>query len=445
MDVGDSGDEDAEGRGGRPRDKVASSSGGSSGGSGGGSGGGGGSTSSDAAFGATAAASGVDYSEPAIVIPGSDLGPLHSLEVAVDVEPHERVDGWFLDRAEVTQARSGEHWLFPCARWFGEAAGPDSPARVWQRLRPREESAALQRRRRKARPPTAPALRLHAGAAAVPHPNKVRSGVKSHVRREEGHAGEDAYFVLRGGQHALGVADGVYLWRDQGIDAGEFAREIMGAAKSAAAALDDPLEVLRVARQAVRDRTGVRGSCTACVVSLDCRTGVLRSANVGDSGYAVFRLNTQRSSPTRAAFHTPQQEHSFGCPYQLGHHDGASEPEEAQVATVSVDEGDVVVAGSDGLWDNLFNSEIAEHLRPLFDLDPATAARPAHAEAAAAECARALVAAAMHASNDRRRETPYSRGASEEFDMIYSGGKRDDITVVVARVSAAELSGDSLS
>ena len=29
--------------------------------------------------------------------------------------------------------------------------------------------------------------------------------------------------------------------------------------------------------------------------------------------------------------------------------------------------------------------------------------------------------------------------------MIYSGGKRDDITVVVARVSAAEPSGDSLS
>ena len=30
--------------------------------------------------------------------------------------------------------------------------------------------------------------------------------------------------------------------------------------------------------------------------------------------------------------------------------------------------------------------------------------------------------------------TPYSVGATEAFDMVYSGGKKDDITVVVAIV-----------
>jgi len=33
---------------------------------------------------------------------------------------------------------------------------------------------------------------------------------------------------------------------------------------------------------------------------------------------------------------------------------------------------------------------------------------------------------------DRNYVTPYSRDATEYFDMVYSGGKKDDITVVVA-------------
>ena len=34
------------------------------------------------------------------------------------------------------------------------------------------------------------------------------------------------------------------------------------------------------------------------------------------------------------------------------------------------------------------------------------------------------------------KQTPYSLGASEALDMIYNGGKSDDITVVVARLCA---------
>ncbi len=30
------------------------------------------------------------------------------------------------------------------------------------------------------------------------------------------------------------------------------------------------------------------------------------------------------------------------------------------------------------------------------------------------------------------RVTPYSLGATEAFDMVFNGGKQDDITVVVA-------------
>jgi protein phosphatase PTC7 len=38
-------------------------------------------------------------------------------------------------------------------------------------------------------------------------------------------------------------------------------------------------------------------------------------------------------------------------------------------------------------------------------------------------------------SIDKHRVTPYSRAATEAFDMVYSGGKPDDITVLVAVIS----------
>ena len=39
---------------------------------------------------------------------------------------------------------------------------------------------------------------------------------------------------------------------------------------------------------------------------------------------------------------------------------------------------------------------------------------------------------AFDISHDKRADTPYSRAATEEFQVIYNGGKKDDITVIVA-------------
>ena len=35
----------------------------------------------------------------------------------------------------------------------------------------------------------------------------------------------------------------------------------------------------------------------------------------------------------------------------------------------------------------------------------------------------------------KKADTPYSNAATEEFNIIYSGGKKDDIACVVSRVS----------
>ncbi len=242
--------------------------------------------------------------------------------------------------------------------------------------------------------------------------------------------------ALREGTVALGVADGVYAWRERGIDAGLFSRALCAAAAAAASrGVNSPLRLLQAAYGAVM-AAGVQGSATACVVLLDGRDGLLRSANVGDSGYLL--MSPRRGGPAAASavaaassgevvwqpggvkYRSPHQEHEFGRPYQLGHHRASDRPEDAMLHAARVCAGDVLVLGSDGLWDNLHDSEIAATVQAGVD-----------AAQSAAAIARAVAAAAYERSSQKRGSTPYSLAASEAKDLVFSGGKRDDIAVLV--------------
>ena len=52
------------------------------------------------------------------------------------------------------------------------------------------------------------------------------------------------------------------------------------------------------------------GSSTACLLSLNCTTGLLHTANLGDSGYLVVRNG-------RVVSKSQDVVHYFNCPYQL--------------------------------------------------------------------------------------------------------------------------------
>jgi protein phosphatase PTC7 len=64
-------------------------------------------------------------------------------------------------------------------------------------------------------------------------------------------------------------------------------------------------------------------------------------------------------------FRTPQLEHEFGCPYQLGHHRYANNPSDADLAALPVASGDVVIMGSDGLLDNMSELEVVSEVSKL--------------------------------------------------------------------------------
>ncbi|KAI3761191.1 hypothetical protein L1987_51602 [Smallanthus sonchifolius] len=245
-------------------------------------------------------------------------------------------------------------------------------------------------------------LKLVSGSCYVPHPDEEETG------------GEDAHFICSDEQ-AIGVADGVGGWADLGIDAGKYARELMSNSVSAVQAGPkgsvDPARVLDKAYT----NTKAKGSSTACIIALTNQG--LNAINLGDSGFIIVRDGC-------TVFRSPAQQHDFNFTYQLEHGSNSDLPSSIQVFSIPVAPGDVIIAGTDGLFDNLYNNDIT--------------AIVVHAVRAGLEpqmTAQKIAALALQRANERDRQTPFS-AAAQEAGFRYYGGKLDDITVVLSYITS---------
>ena len=276
-----------------------------------------------------------------------------------------------------------------------------------------------------------------------PHPDKVAKG------------GEDAWFVVVDAERGNGticVADGVGGFNEQGVDPGLYARVLSYEGLAAATRDGGDDDPRRVAIEA-QANTKLPGAATMCVVRLSGTT--LTCANVGDSGFRVVRDGA-------VVYGSTAGQHYFNCPYQLQYRDLAKEcdvAEDADVFSFDVREGDIVVAGSDGLFDNVFDEEIAS---------VATAAYAAAGDAAggARAAAKALVEVARGHAGDKSYDSPYARemaksdtdkgGAPKAVGLFGGfqqmmggasagvGGKMDDITVIVSGVVSTAAAREAL-
>ena len=240
-------------------------------------------------------------------------------------------------------------------------------------------------------------LIFRTGAAGFPRPRA--NAQRARISRLFGHAGDDAY---ASSPSMIAVADGVGAWRDKGIDAGHFAQTLVRA-------FADTTSLEEAFERTIK--SGAQGSATFTGINLD--GSKLRIVNLGDSGAIVVRGD-------KVLFRSSQQEHQFGWPYQVGHHDDSDAPRDAAVSEIpNCIPGDIVVAASDGLWDNLGEPDIVG----IID-DQRKPAPPS-------QLARAIAAAALGNSLDREAATPYALAAQDAFSLSYWGGKPDDIVVVV--------------
>ncbi|KAJ9695462.1 hypothetical protein PVL29_010773 [Vitis rotundifolia] len=226
--------------------------------------------------------------------------------------------------------------------------------------------------------------------------------------------GEDAHFIHKDYQ-TIGVADGVGGWTKRGVDAGKYARELMencvltlyGENKGAV----NPMVVLN---KAYFD-TKAPGSSTACIITLT-RDNYLHAVNVGDSGFMLFRDGEM-------VYKSPVQQSAFNCPYQLGRSKGCDRPSSAEELKVAVKAGDILVVGSDGLFDNMFVSEMKE----IIDNVEKDGLTPK-------ELAWTLAEVASYNSLDGDGDTPFAQAKRFAGLGRGKGGKVDDITVIVAYI-----------
>lgn len=246
-------------------------------------------------------------------------------------------------------------------------------------------------------------LFLSSGAAILPHPSKVLTG------------GEDAYFLAC--KNWLGVADGVGQWSLEGINAGLYARELMENCERQVSECQQ-LPEIKPSQVLIQSAAQARspGSSTVLVANFDGQ--FLHAANIGDSGFIVIRNGTvfKRSTPTVYGFNFPLQIASGDDPSKL-----------IQDYAISLDEGDVIVTATDGLFDNLYEQDVAT-----------TVYKSLQGSLAPTEIAKLLASRAQAVGKMAVGRSPFSDAAHAAGYPYFTGGKLDDVTVIVSVVQRTD-------
>lgn len=236
----------------------------------------------------------------------------------------------------------------------------------------------------------------------IPHPSKAIFG------------GEDACFTSNK-YSALGVADGVGGWVTyRGSNSAKYSNDLMNYSKQYSY-LENPLLILERAYEKV-DRT-IPGSTTATVAKLNGNN--LSIINVGDSGCGIFR-------DFKNIFLTNSTVHGFNFPYQLGYTSDTN-PSDGTFDHIPVYGDDILVCASDGLWDNLYISDIERILLDCYEniMDPKEFSK---------EASKKLTETAFEYAQKKDYKSPFYREAQKNGIPMPTGGKLDDTTVVVAIV-----------
>ncbi|OAR00179.1 hypothetical protein LLEC1_04809 [Akanthomyces lecanii] len=185
-----------------------------------------------------------------------------------------------------------------------------------------------------------------------------------------------------------------------------------------------------------------QGTTTACGAQLHFKASagapdgqpvpLLYVTNLGDCQVMVVR-----PSDKSIVFKTKEQWHWFDCPRQLGTNSPDTPEDNAVVDQVELQVGDVVLAMSDGVIDNLWSHEIVDIIATSIDNWEKSMAPDEHdsrrggRNGGMLQAAQDLVAAARNIASDPYAQSPFMEHAIEE-GLASEGGKMDDISVVAA-------------
>lgn len=224
---------------------------------------------------------------------------------------------------------------------------------------------------------------------------------------------EDANFIDMCAQ-VIGVTDGVGSWSRKGIDSGEYARQLLENVADIVYGCPPKFntKLTDILIQAFK-KTSAKGSSTVCLLTL--AGNKLHTANLGDSRFLVIRGG-------RILYKSKIMQHRFNRPYQIRSSSGDG-PLVAEEVEIEVERGDVVIVGTDGLFDNVFDGEIED--RVGFCMESGVGPE---------DMAVLLAMVAQRNMVMRENMSPFEVAASVA-GVVHCGGKYDDVTVVAAYIS----------
>jgi len=227
--------------------------------------------------------------------------------------------------------------------------------------------------------------------------------------------GEDAYF---GSDYILSVADGVGGWNQRGVDPAKYSKKL--AENTERFTKSDPIKYRKNPKQMLVDVANNNkeiGSSTMVIATIDPDSNLLRTSYIGDSSYLLVRSDPSNGNYV-TAYRSEEQQHSFNFPFQIG--SMGDNPNEALAFQHELKENDILILGTDGMFDNLFDNQVLDLLNE-------------NKEWSVEEISKALGAIAFEKSLDTSYMSPFAVGA-RKAGFYFLGGKSDDITIIVAKV-----------
>jgi protein phosphatase PTC7 len=150
-----------------------------------------------------------------------------------------------------------------------------------------------------------------------------------------------------------------------GVDPSEFAWGIMNQSKNQIDhhQKEDLLEILSEGYKTLKDKKLVKaGSSTIALLSVEL--GKAKVLNLGDSGFRLFRDN-------KLIYRTHEQQYFFNAPYQLSillesdSKKGSlqTQPDQSFRDEITLEDKDILLLGTDGLFDNLGDEKLVEIIK----------------------------------------------------------------------------------
>ena len=249
--------------------------------------------------------------------------------------------------------------------------------------------------------PSETPIKIEVASKVLPSPEKISWG------------GEDAAFTKG---RSFGIFDGVSgALKEKGMALYSFtlASQIKSFISDDGLTISEMTDALATAAEIANMEA--TGASTASLASIG-EDNILRVLTLGDCSVVVYRDG-------KVAAKTKEILHYFDCPYQLAN-DSPDRAKDATKLTFPLQPGDIIVAGSDGIFDNLTPDDIWEQISSVPDRAGMMAGK--------------IINQSRAVSLDTEAPTPYAKQAKKQRYEKYKsglGGKVDDISCVVVRCS----------